>query len=52
MILIMTVLAAAIKLALESGLIAEEVYAILRERYSDEELYAACMEVAGGDWHN
>jgi hypothetical protein len=45
----MTVLAAAIKLALESGLIADEVYAILRDRYSDEELHAACMEVAGGE---
>jgi hypothetical protein len=48
----MTVLAAAIKLALEAGLSAEKVYAILRDRYSDEELHAACMEVAGGDWHD
>jgi hypothetical protein len=46
----MSVLAAAIKVALEKGLSAEEVYAILRDRYSDSELHAACMEVAGGDW--
>jgi hypothetical protein len=43
----MSVLASAIQAALEKGMRAEEIYRILRDRYSDPELHAAFLEVAG-----
>jgi rubrerythrin len=43
----MSILAAAIQAAMEKNLKAEEIYRILRDRYSDPELHAAFLEVAG-----